>query len=81
LALAGLLLLATDGLAGLAQTPAPPAQAPAAQAPPTSWSQFRGSPRLTGVSAATLPPTLKVLWTYETGDAIDSSAAIADGSV
>ena len=34
-----------------------------------------------GVSAATLPATLKLLWTYETGDPIDSSAAIVDGVV
>jgi len=54
------------------------AQAPGA-APGTEWRQFRGTPRLTGVSAAALPPTLKLLWTYEAGDPIDSSAAIVDG--
>src|SRR5437868_15454799 len=48
---------------------------------PDAWAQFRGNPRLTGV-ATTLPPrTLKVLWTYEAGDAIESSAAIVDGMV
>src|SRR6185503_20961068 len=53
-----------------------------AQAPPApNWPQFRGTARLTGVSTSTLPATLKVLWTYETGDAIDSSAAVVDGSV
>ena len=56
------------------------AQAPAG-APADRWPQFRGSPALTGISAATLPATLKLLWTYEAGDAIDSSAAIADGVV
>lgn len=47
-----------------------------------SWPQFRGNPRLTGViPGAALPATLKVAWTYEAGDAIESSAAIADGMV
>jgi outer membrane protein assembly factor BamB len=52
-----------------------------AQAPPTAWPQFRGSPALHGTTDATLPPSLKLLWTYEAGDAIESSAAIADGVV
>jgi outer membrane protein assembly factor BamB len=57
------------------------AQAPSAS-PATEWRQFRGTPRLTGVSAATLPPALKLLWTHETGDdPIDSSAAIVNGTV
>jgi eukaryotic-like serine/threonine-protein kinase len=52
-----------------------------AQAPATSWPQFRGSAPLTGLSSASLPPSLKVQWTYEAGEAIESSAAIADGAV
>src|SRR5919112_4416290 len=52
-----------------------------AQAPADRWPQFRGSPNLLGTTAATLPPQLKVQWTYEAGDAIESSAAIADGVV
>ena len=28
-----------------------------------------------------MPATLKLLWTYDAGDAIESSAAIADGVV
>ena len=48
---------------------------------PDAWPQFRGSPRLTGMSSSDLPATLKLLWTYEAGEAIDSSAAIADGTV
>jgi outer membrane protein assembly factor BamB len=50
-------------------------------APANEWRQFRGSPRLTGLSSSTVPATLKVLWTYELGDIIESSAAIADGVV
>jgi outer membrane protein assembly factor BamB len=45
------------------------------------WPQFRGNPQLTGVTAENLPSTLKPLWTYEAGDSIESSAAIADGTV
>lgn len=56
------------------------AQAPLA-APATEWRQFRGTPRLAGASSATLPATLKLLWTYDAGDVIDSSAAIVDGVV
>jgi eukaryotic-like serine/threonine-protein kinase len=52
-----------------------------AQAPASSWPQFRGSSALLGISQATLPAQLKVQWTYEAGDAIESSAAIADGVV
>jgi glucose dehydrogenase len=61
------------------------AAAIAAQAPPAAlpdqWVQFRGTPALSGVSDAKLPEKLKVLWTYEAGDAIESSAAIVDGVV
>jgi len=55
--------------------------APTETAPADEWRQFRGTPRLTGNSSTTLPATLKVLWTYDVGDLIDSSAAIANGVV
>src|SRR5438132_751347 len=45
------------------------------------WPQFRGNPQLTGVTADAVPSTLKPLWTYEAGESIESSAAIADGTV
>jgi outer membrane protein assembly factor BamB len=45
------------------------------------WPQFRGNPQLTGVATGAVPATLKLLWTYEAGDGIQSSAAIADGVV
>jgi outer membrane protein assembly factor BamB len=61
----------------LAASVALPAQAPAG----SSWPQYRGNPRLTGVATSTPPPALKLLWKYEAGDVIDSSAAIADGVV
>src|SRR6185436_1801862 len=48
---------------------------------PDAWGQFRGNPALTGVATSAPPPTLKVIWSVEAGDAIESSAAIADGRV
>ena len=45
------------------------------------WPQFRGNPQLTGVAATTVPATLKLLWTYEAGESIESSAAISGGTV
>jgi outer membrane protein assembly factor BamB len=45
------------------------------------WPQFRGNPQLTGVAPTLVPSTLKLLWTYEAGDSIESSAAIAGGTV
>ena len=60
---------------GAQQPTAPPAS------PANEWRQFRGSPALTGISSSTVPTTLKVLWTYELGDIIESSAAIAGGVV
>ena len=53
----------------------------AGSAPADRWTQFRGTPALLGTSDAKLPSALKVLWTYEAGDAIESSAAIVDGVV
>src|SRR5918994_3908787 len=47
----------------------------------TSWPQFRANPQLTGVASSTLAPALKVLWTFDAKEAIESSAAIADGTV
>src|SRR5687767_9142894 len=55
--------------------------APSAQAPAERWAQFRGTPALVGTSLASLPPTPKLLWTYDATDPIESSAAIADGVV
>jgi outer membrane protein assembly factor BamB len=55
----------------------------ASQAQPSAseWRQFRGNPRLTGVSSSVPPDTLKVLWSYSAGDAILSSPTVADGVV
>lgn len=52
-----------------------------AQSSVDAWPQFRGSALLTGVAASAPPATLELLWTYDVGDIIESSAAIADGVV
>jgi outer membrane protein assembly factor BamB len=50
-------------------------------APADGWPQFRGNHQNTGVSTSPLPATFKVLWTYEAGESIESSAAIYGGTV
>ena len=45
------------------------------------WPQFRGNYQLTGVSTSAVPKTLKLLWTYDAGEPVESSAAIVDGVV
>src|SRR5215203_4605293 len=46
-----------------------------------NWPQFRNTPALTGVATTVLPPSLRQLWTYEAGGAVESSAAVVDGTV
>src|SRR5487761_1380446 len=57
------------------------ADAPSGAPSSNAWPQFRGNPSLTGVTASPVPKTLKLLWTFEAGDSIESSAAIVDGVV
>jgi eukaryotic-like serine/threonine-protein kinase len=45
------------------------------------WVMFRGSPALTGVSDAALPTPLRLRWSFQAKDSIESSAAIASGIV
>src|SRR5205807_9465787 len=45
------------------------------------WPQFRGNHALTGVATSNPTKTLKLLWTYDAGEPVESSAAIADGVV
>ena len=47
------------------------------QASSDDWLSFRGNSQLTGVATAELPENLELLWTFETEDAIESTAAIA----
>jgi len=67
--------------ATLAARRASPAPAAPAIAGADAWPQFRGTPTLSGLSAATLPAQLSVAWQWEAGDAIESSAAIVAGTV
>ena len=53
----------------------------AAAAPADAWRQFRGTPGSPASPPARLPRRSSVLWTYDAGDVIDSSAAIVDGVV
>ena len=73
-------------LALFVNSPAPAAVSalPNAQSPTPkadSWPQFRGTPALTGVANTTLPANLRLLWTFETGAAVESSAAIVGDTV
>ncbi len=70
---------AQPGAQRTAQPGAPSPAQPATQ--PNEWPQFRGNPGLTGVAASTLPDTLRVVWTWEAGESIESSAAISGGTV
>ena len=76
-----LLILALPGLLAAQLLAEQGARDAAGPAPANIWPQFRGTPALTGVSASSPPATPKVLWSYEAGEAIESSAAIADGTV
>jgi outer membrane protein assembly factor BamB len=58
-----------------------PLAASAQWAAPDAWTQFRGNPLLTGVSKSDVSKNIRLLWTYEAGEAIESSAAIVDGTV
>ncbi len=46
-----------------------------------SWPHFRGSRHLTGVSTSEVSTELSLAWEFDTGEMIDSSAAIVDGTV
>jgi hypothetical protein len=50
------------------------------ETPAEVWPQFRGNHRLNGVSTSSLPAQLTLQWTYEAGEPIESSAAIANGT-
>src|SRR5262245_3154359 len=85
---AAVVLLGAGALGLALRSPLAVAFAPARTAAPAPaasaadrWPQFRGNPALTGEAAGKLPDTLKVLWTVEAGESIESSAAIADGTV
>lgn len=51
------------------------------ESPADSWTMFRGNLRMTGVSAASLPDKLELLWKVETGEPIEATAAIFENVV
>jgi len=46
-----------------------------------NWVSFRGNPQLTGVADSELPDNPQLLWTFQAGDMIESTAAVVDGTV
>jgi eukaryotic-like serine/threonine-protein kinase len=46
----------------------------------SDWPMFRGSSSLTGVSDAVLPAVLKLRWSFQAKDSIESSAALVSGT-
>ena len=52
-----------------------------AQAPSGDWSNFRGTPSLSGVAAGTIPDNPELLWTFVAEGAIVSSPVVHDGRV
>jgi outer membrane protein assembly factor BamB len=50
-------------------------------APADAWPQFRGNAQLTGFSNSGIPGSLRLLWTFDAGESIESSAAVAGGVV
>ena len=52
-----------------------------ASASAAEWPMFRGGPALAGVAAGDLPARPTLLWSFKTGGAVKSSAAIVGGRV
>jgi outer membrane protein assembly factor BamB len=46
-----------------------------------NWGLFRGDAKLSGVTTATLPQTLELLWSFKTGDNIKSSPVVYDNKI
>ena len=46
-----------------------------------NWVSFRGNPQLTGVADSEPPDKPQLLWTFQAGDMIESTAAVVDGTV
>jgi outer membrane protein assembly factor BamB len=55
--------------------------AAADEKPGAGWPLARGDALMTGASKASLPDKLAVLWTFQTGDAIEGAPAVVDGVV
>jgi len=53
----------------------------AAGGPKGAWPVYRGGPTQTGVTAATVPDKLAVLWSFKTEDALEGAVAVDGGTV
>jgi len=51
------------------------------QATFADWATFRGNPQLTGVTNTELSENPQLLWAFQAGDMIESTATVADGIV
>lgn len=51
------------------------------EAPADAWPQFRGNALLTGYSTSRVAGNLRLLWSMEAGESVESSAAIVGGAV
>lgn len=51
------------------------------QATFADWATFRGNPQLTGVTNTELSENPQLLWTFQAGDMIESTATVVDGTV
>jgi outer membrane protein assembly factor BamB len=81
LKLAALLLALSAGQVPSSPSPGTEARAQAAVAAHDDWPMFRGDAQLTGVARSALPETPVLLWQYEAGQPIESTAAIVGDTV
>jgi outer membrane protein assembly factor BamB len=51
------------------------------EAPADAWPQFRGNPLLTGYSPSRVAGNLRLLWSMDAGESVESSAAVVGGAV
>ena len=50
-------------------------------APLNTWSQFRGTANLSGISASSVPDNPKLLWSFEAGESIDFLTSAGNVSI
>jgi outer membrane protein assembly factor BamB len=51
------------------------------ETPADAWPQFRGNPNLTGYSTSGVARNLRLLWSVDAGESVESSAAVVGGAV
>jgi outer membrane protein assembly factor BamB len=75
----GTVSVVVAGLSAADTKPAP--DIGSAEKSSTNWPLFRGNALQTGVAGSSLPEQLDIRWRVKTGDAIEGTAAIVDGTV